>query len=82
MSKQIIENHREILQYRIYLCEDCHEPYHSYCEQAGIMGDSRQLMLAGDCELCAKRICEFENGNHHWLHMCHVCLKEYKYHAE
>ena len=82
MSRTIIENHREIAQYRMYLCDDCQEPYYYYCEQAGIIGDSRQLMNPGDCEMCAKRSCEFEDGNHNWLDMCRVCLEDYKNLAE
>ena len=78
MAKKVEKKHREIKDYRMYLCYECHDPYYVYCDRAKLNYNNMQVMHDSECELCDLRQKELLCDKHHWSIMCKICLEKYK----
>lgn len=78
MKRIIVEDYYETEDFRIYLCNECHEPYYSYSDEAGLDYKNRQIIHESDCQLCALRWIELYKRIHHWARMCVICLAKYR----
>ena len=78
MKDKIVENYYETEEFGIYLCGDCHDPYNSYWDIAGLHYKNHQVLHEEDCQLCNIRWVELYKKTYHWARMCMICFKTYK----